>query len=68
MMNEEQFKNMVLYFALRNPNFILASYYITEKCKTEKEAKEGLDMYWMLKEDEKKCLLSIFKKKTKNKL
>lgn len=66
-MNSEQVKNMVLFFAMRNPNFFLALHYVTEKCKTEKEAKEGLE-FWMLKEDAKKCLLTIFKKRQKNKL
>ena len=64
MMTEEQVKNMALYFAMRNPNFFLALHYVTENCKTEKEAKEGVESYW-LKEDEKKFILTLIKKKTK---
>lgn len=70
MMNEEQVKNVkniILNFAMSNPNFYLALGCL-EKCKTEKEAKDLLDMYWMFKEDDRECLLSIFKKRQKNKL
>ena len=64
MMNSEQVRNIVLHFAMSNPNFYLALGCL-EKCKTEKEARELLDMYWMFKEDDRECLLSIFKKKDK---
>lgn len=63
-MISEKVKNIILNFAISNPNFYLALGCL-EKYKTEKEAKELLDMYWMFKEDDKECLLSIFKKKTK---